>query len=281
MSKPLTVAVTGANGAMGRVVLPRLLASESVERVLALDLAAPELQDERVEFAPIDLTRPTADRDIVQALDGQRIDALVHLAFFSSQIRNGAYAHEVEALGTVHVLSACAEAKIRRLVMSGTTAVYGASPKNPNFLTEDAPLHGNPRSRFVSDKVEAEHQVRRFCQRHPGFEATILRFAPVLGPTVQNPMTRFLQRSVAPVVFGYDPLMQFVHEEDAAEAVLLALLAERTGAFNIVGRGVLPLSNSIRLAGGMPMPIPHPWARATLKTLSAAGILSTPPALLD
>ncbi len=281
MGKPLTIAVTGANGAMGRVVLPRLLASEQVERVIALDLAAPELEDDKLTFAAVDLTRPTAEREIVQGLDNEPVDALIHLAFFSSQIRNGAYAHEVEALGTVHVLTACTEARIPRLIMAGQTASYGASPKNPNFLAEDAPLHGNPRSRFISDKVEAENQVRRFREKHPGFKATVLRFAPVLGPTVQNPMTRFLTRTVAPVVLGYDPLMQFLHEEDAAEAVLLALLNDSDGPYNVVGRGVLPLTNAIRLSGGVPLPIPHPWARATLKTFSTAGIFATPPALLD
>lgn len=281
MGKPLTVAVTGANGAMGRVVMPLLLASDQVERVIALDLAAPDFEDDKLTFAPIDLTRPTADRDIVHGLDNAPVDTLIHLAFFSSQIRNGAYAHEVEALGTVHVLTACAEARIPRLIMSSTTALYGASPKNPNFLGEEAPLAGTPRSRYISDKVEAENQVRRFREKNPGFKAAVLRFAPVLGPTVENPMTRFLARSVAPVVLGYDPLMQFLHEEDAAEAVMLALLGGGDGPYNIVGRGVLPLTNAIRLAGGIALPIPHPWARATLKTFSTAGLLATPPAFLD
>src|SRR5690606_5835663 len=126
----------------------------------------------------------------------------------------------------------------------------------------ETPLAVQPRSRFIADKVEAEQQVWRYRERTPGFKATVLRFAPILGPNLENPMSRYLSRTVAPVVLGYDPLMQFLHEEDAIEATMLAVLQESDGPLNIAGRGVLPLTNAIRLTGGIPLPVPHPWARA-------------------
>ena len=273
--------MTGANGSLGRVILPRLLASDFVEKVIAFDLAKLEQTHEKLVFAPVDLTRPSADREMAEVLEDHGVSLLVHLAFFSSQIRNASYAHEVEALGTVHVLSACVEAGLSRIVMSSTTTVYGASAQNPNFLTEDRPLKGSPRSRFISDKVEAEQQVRKFRDRHRDLSTTVLRFAPIIGPNIENPFTRYLGRRIAPTLMGYDPLMQFLHEEDAAEATLLAVQQEIRGEFNIVGRGVIPLSTVLRLTGARPLPLPHPWARGALKALNATGLISMPPSFLE
>jgi UDP-glucose 4-epimerase len=279
--KNLTVAITGANGSLGRLVVASLLENDAVGTVVALDLAPPELKHPKLLFEALDLTRPTADRELAKVLAEQKADRFLHLAFFSSQIRNAVYAHEVEALGTVHVLSACVEAGVPHLVMSSTTTVYGASPQNPNFLGETHPLVANSRSRFVADKVEAEQQVRRFRAKKPGLAATVLRFAPTVGPTIENPFTRYLSRRLAPTVLGYDPLLQFLHEEDAVAATVAVTLAPRPGTFNIVGRGVLPLSLVLRLLGASALPLPHPWAKGALRALGAVGVVSMPPTLID
>jgi UDP-glucose 4-epimerase len=106
--------------------------------------------------------------------------------------------------------------------------------QNPNFLVEDAELRGHRDSRFVNDTLRAEKQVQRFAKEHPAVEVAILRFAPILGPTISNMFTRFFARPVAPVMLGHDPLMQFVHEKDAAFA--LKAVEARGRPFNIVGR---------------------------------------------
>jgi UDP-glucose 4-epimerase len=279
--KQLIVAVTGATGALGSVVLPRLLASPRVARVVAMDLARPESDDPKLVYEPLDLTRPYAANDAAAILADHRARALVHLAFFSSPVRDPAYAHEVEAIGTGHLLGACLQAGVRRLVVSGTTLVYGASPKNPNFLSEEHPLPAGFASRYLEDKLEAERLVHRFQEAHPSLRSTVLRFAPIVGPTVDNPFTRFLGRRLAPGVLGYDPLVQCLHEDDAAEATLLALSAGRPGPLNVVGRGVLPLSHAIRLAGARSVPLPMPFSSATLRALDALGLASVPPSLLD
>jgi UDP-glucose 4-epimerase len=50
---------------------------------------------------------------------------------------------------------------------------------------------------------------------------TVLRLAPILGPTVNNYLTRYLGRRVVPTLMGFDPLMQFLHEVDALAAFKL------------------------------------------------------------
>ena len=116
----------------------------------------------------------------------ERRDALVYggLSLAELEKRISDWAHELEDVGTMHVLNACAGVEPRRLVMISTTLVYGAHPKNPNFLTEDSELRGHRDSRFVNDKVRAEKQVQRFAREHPDVSTCVLRFAPILGPLV-------------------------------------------------------------------------------------------------
>jgi UDP-glucose 4-epimerase len=275
----LRVAVTGASGDFGRLLLPLLEKDPAVESILVLDVAKPE--GAKVEYHRVDLTRHDAESELTEALSEHRVDALYHLAFLFGAVRSGALAHELEVVGTINVLAAVGRARLPRLVVPSLTAVYGARGQHPALLREETPLKGCPQSRFVSDKVAVEEQVRAFRGRHPDTRVLVLRFAPILGPSVDNPATRMLERPVVPTLLGFDPLWQAVHEEDAARALHRALTADASGEFNIVGQGVLPLSGLIRQAGGRPLPLPGPMFRAAVHALTAVGVAALPIALLD
>ncbi len=275
----LRVAVTGASGDFGRLLLPLLEKDPAVESILVLDVARPE--GTKVEYHRVDLTRHDAESELTEALTERPVDAFYHLAFLFGRVRNGSVAHELEVMGTLNVLAAVGRARIPRLVVPSLTAVYGARGQHPALLREEAPLLGCPHSRFVSDKVQVEGQVRAFRERHLDTRVLVLRFAPILGPTVDNPATRMLKRPVVPTLMGFDPLWQAIHEEDAARALHRALGAKESGEFNIVGQGVLPLSGLIYQAGSRPLPLPGPLFRAALRTMGAVGTVALPIALLD
>ncbi|WP_426752432.1 SDR family oxidoreductase [Myxococcus sp. Y35] len=277
----LRVAVTGASGDYGRLLLSRLEQDPEVESILVLDVARPPDGNAKMEFHRVDLTRYDAESELTDALTERPVDALYHLAFLFGPIRNGSMAHELEVIGTMNVLTAAGRSRLPRLVVPSMTAVYGARGNNPAMLREDSPLQGCPHSRFVTDKVEVEGQVRAFRERHPDMRVLVLRFAPVLGPSVDNPATRFLRNPVVPTLLGFDPLWQGLHEEDAARALHLALRADTSGEINVVGRGVMPLSGLIQQAGARPLPLPGPLFRAALHALDAVGAGTLPVALLD
>jgi UDP-glucose 4-epimerase len=276
------VAVTGACTYLGGELLRRLEEDRQYARVLALDIRPPAvLPGGKTKFVKIDLTQPTIDGELATLLDRHAIDTVVHGAFLSHPTHASEWAHELEDVGTMHMLNACAGVEPRRLVMISTTLVYGAHPKNPNFLTEDAELRGHRDSRFVNDKVRAERQVQRFAREHPRVEVAVLRFAPILGPTVSNMYTRFLSRPIAPVMMGHDPLMQFVHEQDASFALQRAVESHATGAFNIVGKGVLPYTTVLAMLGRVPLPMPQLVARQLTKILWTTQLVGSPPSFLD
>lgn len=273
--------MTGACTYLGGELLRRLEEDSRYSRVLALDIRPPACAGNKIEFIKLDLTQPTVDSELATILQRHQVDTFVHGAFLSHPTHSSEWAHELEDVGTMHVLNACAGVEPRRFVLISTTLVYGAHPKNPNFLTEDAELRGHRDSRFVNDKVRAERQVQRYAVEHPNVEVCILRFAPILGPTVSNMYTRFFRRPVAPVMMGHDPLMQFVHEQDAAFALCKAVESHATGAFNIVGKGVLPYTTVLALLGRVPVPMPQLVARQVSKLLWATQLVGSPPSFLD
>jgi len=276
----LVVALTGAAGKLGSALLERLLQSREVSSVVVFDASPPAVSHAKLRFQPLDLTATSADATLRDAFAVNEVEALAHLPLLTAP-HDPAYAHEVEAMGTLRVLAGLGASDVKRVVMVSTTSVYGASPANPNHLDENWPLAAAPRSRYLRDKVEMERQVGAFRASNPDRSITVLRFPPIVGDGVYDPFAGYLARRYAPVVLGFDPLIQLVHVEDALSAVLRALLNAVPGDFNVGSRGVLPLSTVLEGAGVRQVPLPYLGASKALRLTNALGLTRTPPALLD
>lgn len=274
------IAVTGANTFLGRNLVGLLEEDESVRRIVVLDLRNPRSAGAKTVFYEMDLTQPAVESRIAEIFHAEQVDALAHLAFAANPTQATAWAHELESVGTMHVLAACGRHRLRKLVMKSSVLAYGPKRSNPNFLTEDHELRGVPGSHFFDDKVDVERQVQRFAERHGDCCVTVLRMATILGPSIDNYVVRWLSRRVVPTVMGHDPLVQFLHEVDAVASLKLALDRDAPGAFNIVGEGVLPISTVIRLAGRLSMPIPYPVFRAIAELLWVAQLSEAPAAFV-
>lgn len=288
------VAVTGACSFLGRNLVGVLEERDDVERIVLLDVASPPTAGKKSRSYRIDLTQPNVGARMTEILRSEHVTELAHLAFLASPTTAEPWAHELESVGTMHVLNACRESPVERVVVSSQTLLYGAHASNPGFLTELAPLRGlrggqgtflgRAECSFLADKIDAEREVQRFREECPNTSVAILRFAPVLGPSVRTWATRWLARRIVPTLMGFDPLVQFIHEMDAVSALVLALDPSRRkaeGAFNIVGQGVLPVSMVVKLAGRAGLPIPGPLLRRSAELLWMAGLNEAPAAFVD
>jgi UDP-glucose 4-epimerase len=255
---PRSIAITGLRSFVGRRMLRRVREAAPSARLVGVDLQRPYGLDPAVRFHGLDLAEPTADARLAELLREEGVEALLHAAFRSQPRADLEADHELETIGTLHVLNACAAAGVARFVLASTTMVYGARPDNPNFLTEDHPLRGHPDAHNVQNRVEAEQLVAAWRTRHAAVEVSVLRPCWIAGPGYEDAVTRYLGRGVVPTLLGYDPLLQLVHEDDCLRAFELALLEGRPGTFNVVGRGVVPLSTLLRTAGKRPLPVPAP-----------------------
>jgi UDP-glucose 4-epimerase len=110
---------------------------------------------------------------------------------------------------------------------------------------------------------------------------TAFRFANVLGPDVQTAHTRLFELPVIPMILGFDPRYQFVHEDDVVNALLHAALHDLPGVFNVAGDGVLAFTEVCSLLGKQFVPVLPPWGTGiAAQALRRFGVV-IPPDMLD
>lgn len=275
------VAITGSDTFLGRHVVGILEDDFRVGRIVSLDPNEPSTAGEKTRHYDADLTLPSAQRRLEEVFSAEHVDTVVHLAFLSRPAHSPTDAHELESVGTMHVFNACRRAEVRRVIMQSQTLLYGAHPTNPAHLTETHPPRARRDEAFFWDKVEAEREAVRFGTPGSGRLLTVLRLAPVLGPTVDNYLTRYLSLRVVPTVLGFDPLLQFVHEADAVAAFKLAVDRDVAGVFNIASEGVLPLGKVIKLVGRPRLPLIGSATRSLASILWATHASALPSAFVD
>jgi UDP-glucose 4-epimerase len=275
-----SVAVTGASTFLGRRLVGMLEEDPAVRRIVVLDVKSSPAAGPKTVYYEIDLTQPGVESRLSEILHAESVDTLAHLAFASSPTQATAWAHELESVGTMNVLAACRRKPIRKLVVSSTVLVYGPHPDNPNFINEKRATRGLHGSDFIADKLDVEAQVRRFASESPSCCVSVLRFATILGPTVDNYVARWLSRRLVPTVMGHDPLVQLAHEADAAAALKLAVDRDAPGVFNIASRGVVPVSSLVKLAGRVAFPIPYGMYRRLAGLFWVAQLSEAPPSFV-
>jgi UDP-glucose 4-epimerase len=91
----------------------------------------------------------------------------------------------------------------------------------------------------------------------------------------------YLRERRAPTVMGFDPMMQFIHEEDLSAGIEQAVDHRLRGVFNVTGPGEVPLRTAIREAGGEPWSIPELILRPLSERLFRMGLSAYPPGAID
>jgi UDP-glucose 4-epimerase len=151
--------------------------------------------------------------------------------------------------------AAQAAGPLRKLVVRSSTAAYGASFKDPAVFTEDTEPRAVPRGAYARDILDIEGYVRGFRRRRPEVAATVLRFAPFISSTADTSLTRYFAQPLVPTVWGRDARLQFVHVDDALEILHRSVVEDHPGTFNVAGAGVLMLSQAVRRAGRISLPL--------------------------
>jgi UDP-glucose 4-epimerase len=258
-SPPRVVVVTGVSRFLGARVASRLAADPRVKRVVGLDPFDPP-KALRELLADVELIRADA-RAASGAIADLGAEAVVHLAVTSapdSQTGGRAAMKEQNVIGTMQLLAAAQRSSpLRKLVVRSSTAAYGASFRDPAVFTEDTEPRAVPRGSFARDILDIEGYVRGFRRRRPEVAATVLRFAPFLSSTADTSLTRYFSQPVVPTVLGRDARLQFVHVDDALEILHRSVIEDHPGTFNVAGAGVLALSQAVRRAGRISLPLPE------------------------
>jgi len=240
------VLVTGGAGFIGSHLVDAL-AERGHEVTVVDDLSA----GSRLNLIRQD-GNPRVRLEVSDVLDKTRlqqllvgVDTVFHLATIGVRVSlfDPEVVHQVNALGTLNVLRASVEARVRRFVYLSSSEVYGSARQVP--MSEDHPF--DPQNVYGASKLTGELYARVFHRTH-GLSTVVVRPFNAYGARshFEGPHGEVIPKFVVRVLNGLRPIIfgdgaqtrDFTHVDDSVSGVLLA--AERgniTGQAVNVGRG--------------------------------------------
>lgn len=259
------VLITGAAGWTGGNLARRLEARPDL-KVYAVDDTKPRVPFSS-DFRRLSLDRLTLARYVLEI----QPHVVFHLQSVHPTSERGRNTESEERIiGSLALFGAIERLDtVEKVIVKSDTAIYGASPRNPSVLNETTRPQGTP-SRFQRDLTEMERFIGEAKTRHPDTQFTVLRFAPIFGPKIKNPISRYLTLPTVPTLMGFDPRLQFVHESDAVTALEHAGDRGIDGTFNVAASGQLYLSRVLRLGRRLPQPLPGRMFDGALSGLARA-----------
>jgi UDP-glucose 4-epimerase len=273
------ILVTGLSTYWGGRLAQALEAFDEVEAVIGVDSEEPRVELERTEYVKVG-TQHALLRRVVEAAE---VDTVVDTRLVvDSSTTSSARAHENNIIGTMNILAACsgASSPVRKVVFKSSAHYYGCEQDDPAFFDEGMARAHPPRTNIERDVVEAEASLGDFAEKNPDVAVTVLRFANVLGPSVRTSHIGLFSLPAVPMILGFDPRYQFVHEDDVVHALEHAVAREIRGIYNVAGDGVLALSEVAGLLGKPYAPIIPPWGTGlAVAALRRLGVRVPPEAM--
>ena len=275
----MRILVTGLGTYFGSKLAQVLETERSVELVVGLDTREPVLPLEHTEYVKADSSFSIFER-IVQAT---RVDTVLHthLVVDSTQA-SGRALHEANVIGTMNLLAAAGAAgsTVRKVVMKSSTLGYGANYTDPYFFREGMARTRAPRTPVERSLLEVAGIVGDFAEDNPHVTVTLLAFANILGRHLESPIARMLRLPVVPEILGFDPRLQFAHEDDVIGALVYATLHDVPGVYNVAGEGTMPWSEVCALVGKRRVPMPPFLTGLAAEPLRLARLVELPPEVL-
>jgi UDP-glucose 4-epimerase len=274
------VLITGLGTFWGGRVALALEKDPSVEVIIGLDTTEPKIELERTEFVRADQNYSILAR-IVRAT---QVDTILHTFLVVDSTRmTGRALHEVNVIGTMNLLAAAGapDSSVRQLVVKSSTLVYGSADKDPTWFREESPRTSPPQTRVERSLLEVEDYLRDFAEDNPHVIVSLLRFANVLGTDIITPISKALQLPAVPHVLGFDPLIQFVEEDDVVRSIEFVMANKVPGIFNVAGDGRVPWSEVASICGRRLWPMPPYGTGLAASMLDVMRVCELPPELLS
>lgn len=262
------VLVTGIAGGLAQRAAQKLLASG--HEVVGVDyrpLRAPLTGP----LATLKVYRASYNKTVIEdVFKHHAFDSVLHLGRAGSFKESPGKRFDLNVVGSQKIMNLCVQFKIRRLVVLSTFHIYGAHPKNHIPIAEDEPLRAGLEFPQIADAIQMDSMASTWVYRHPEVKTVVLRATNIVGPTVQNTMSEFMRQRHVPYILGFNPMSQFVHEDDMAAAVLAAWEGDFGGIFNVAGAAVVPWRTALELCKAVTFPLPAPMVPLFMATTGQA-----------
>jgi UDP-glucose 4-epimerase len=254
----MKVLITGITGKVGRLVAEELLAAGHT--VVGIDRRPWPDPPAGVVVHEVDIRKRAAE-DVFRTAAPE---ALVHMATVTHLTVQSEDRYRINLGGTKAVFDYAHAYGVKQAIFVGRHTYYGAAADSPLYHTEDEPPLALETFPELADLVAADLYAGSALWRFPQIDTAVLRVVYTLGPSRTGTLATFLRGPRVPLILGFDPLFQFMHERDVARAIAVALETRLRGVFNVSGPQPLPLSVIIREAGRSPLLVPEPIFGAVL-----------------
>lgn len=245
----MQILLAGASGALGRHLVPRLVARGHDVCGLTRSETGAELVR---SLGATPLVADALDGDAVgRAVARARPDVIVHqLTALPAELdprhfdRDFAATNRLRTEATDHLLSAGRATGVRRVVAQSYAGWPYARVGGP-VKDEDAPLDPRPAA-AMRETLAAIRHLEAAVLEAPGIEGIVLRYGGFYGPhtsmAADGAMTELIRRRRVPVVGDGGGVWSFVHVDDAAEATAIAVGWAAPGVYNIVDDEPAPVA---------------------------------------
>lgn len=268
----MKVLIPGVAGGLARQVAARLL--RLGHEVIGIDPRRFWDVPDGLELHPVDVRKRAAE----EVFRKRRPDAVVHMATVTSLQVQGDERDRINLGGTRAVFDHCRTYGVKQVVFVGRHTFYGAAPDAALYHTEEEPPLALASFPALADLVAADLYAATSLWRDPAMRTSVLRMVYTLGPSLHGTLGAFLRGRAVPMVLGYDPLFQFLHEQDAVSAIVLALEKQLRGIYNVAGPQPLPLSMIVRESGRRALSLPEFLLE---RVLGHGGLPALPPGALS
>lgn len=251
--------VTGGAGFIGTNLVKELLASG--HEVVVLDNYAVGKKEERIQKGALYVNGDIRNPEDLNSVCQNGFDGIYHLAALprvTFSVEHPAETHAANVDGTLNVLLAAKNNKIKRVVFSSSSSVYGNQkvyPAKEDFIAL-------PVSPYALHKFIGEHYCRLFFDLY-GLETVCLRYANVYGPYFDPEgayalvIGKFLKQKKEgqPLTVCGDGeyFRDYTHVSDVVRANILAMESANVGkgeVINISNKRPYSVNELVKLIGG-------------------------------
>ncbi|MBK8972744.1 MAG: SDR family oxidoreductase [Hahellaceae bacterium] len=268
------ILITGAAGALAQQVITRL---RNRYRIIAVDFREQVYLGDDIPSYRIDMNK----RGFEDIFRRYNIKGVIHLGRMIASEENRMRRYNSNVLGSERLFTIARKYGVEQTLVLSTYHVYGANAYNPALIDESAPLKAAELTMDLVDSVELENLSQIYLWKYPELKMTILRPCNIVGPGVKNAISTLLSAHNAPVLAGFSPMMQFLHIDDMADAIVLAFSRNQPGVYNVATEDWVAYQTALTACGCRRIPIPSvpPVLPRTLASL--LDIRGFPPYLLN
>jgi nucleoside-diphosphate-sugar epimerase len=254
----MRVFVTGATGALGRYLVPGLVAAgHEVTATTRTPGKAARLRSAGAEPVVLDGLDREAVISAVRAAAPQVIvhemTALAGLRSLRNPDKTFAATNELRTKGTDNLLTAAARAGTRRVIAQGYAGA-GPDRRSGPLKTETDPADLRPIRSAVQGPAAIAYVEKTVPREAP--EGIVLRYGGLYGPGATDVLLEMLRKRQVPVIGGGTGVWSFIEVTDAAAATIAAVERGAPGLYNIVDDDPAPVAQWLpylaELAGAKP-----------------------------